>query len=134
MSEQKGYYDNKGNWVEPKRELWRELVPYAITNALSMTIACALLDGITFTSFGSVVFAAILLTIINWGLKPFIHMISLPLSLATFGIFALIINGIFLGLVAWLIPGFGIASFGTAVLGSIIITVCNLIIRLILPN
>ena len=67
-------------------------------------------------------------------LKPFIHMISLPLSLATFGIFALIINGIFLGLVAWLIPGFSIASFGTAVLGSIIITVCNMVIRLILPN
>lgn len=129
-----GYYDNQGRWVEPKRPLWKDLIPYAITNALSLTIACGLLDGITFSSFGSVIFAAILLTIINWSLKPLIHVISLPISILTFGVFALFINGLFLGLVALLIPGFNIASFGTAVLGSLIITICNLIIRVLLPN
>ena len=133
-SHNQGYYDNKGRWVEPKKEWWKELIPYAITNALSLTITCSLLDGITFSSFGSVVLAAVLLTLINWGLKPFVHIISLPLSILTFGIFALLINGLFLGLVAALIPGFHIAGFGTAVLGSIIITVCNLIIRVFLPN
>jgi putative membrane protein len=129
-----GYYDNNGNWVTPRKVWWKELIPYAITNSLSLTIACSLLDGITFESFGSVVFAAVLLTLINWGLKPFVHIISLPISVLTFGIFALLINGLFLGLVAFLIPGFNIASLGTAIFGSIIITVCNLIIRAFLPD
>ena len=130
-----GYYDNKGNWVEPnKKEWWKELIPYAIVNSLSLSIACSLLDGITFSGFGSVVFAAVLLTLVNWGLKPLVHMLSMPISVLTLGLFALFINGLFLGLVAFLTPGFNIASFGTAVLGSIIITVCNTIIRAFLPK
>ena len=134
MTEQKGYYDNKGTWVEPKPPVWRELLPYAIINCLSLAIAYNFLDGMTFSGLGSMILAAVLLTIVNWGLKPLVHVIALPLSVLTFGLFALVINGIFLGLVAFLIPGFNIATFGTAVLGSIIITVCNGIIRAILPK
>lgn len=129
-----GYYDNQGRWVEPRQEWWKRLIPYAITNSLSLAIACALVPGIVFSGFGSVVFAAVLLTLINWGLKPFIHFIALPISVLTFGLFALVINGVFLGLVAFLIPGFSIYGFGSAVLGSLIITVCNFLLGLILPK
>ena len=73
MSNNGGYYDNKGNWVDPdKKEWWKELIPYAIVNALSLSIACSLLKGITFSGFGSIIFAAVLLTLVNWGLKPFV--------------------------------------------------------------
>ena len=135
MSNNGGYYDNKGNWVDPdKKEWWKELIPYAIVTALSLSIACSLLKGITFSGFGSIIFAAVLLTLVNWGLKPLVHILSLPVSVLTLGLFALILNGLFLGLVALLTPGFNIATFGTAVWGSLIITICNGIIRVFLPK
>ena len=58
--------------------------------------------------------------------------LTLPLTVLTFGLFLLVINALTLWLVAGLAPGIRIQSFGPALLGSLLLAVLNLGISLIL--
>ncbi|MCR4300032.1 MAG: phage holin family protein, partial [Sulfuricaulis sp.] len=46
----------------------------------------------------------------------------LPITILTLGLFLLVINAAMLGLVAWMFDNFSIASFGAALLGSIVVS------------
>ena len=48
--------------------------------------------------------------------------LTLPLTVLTLGLFLLVINAAMLSLVAWLLDGFSLSSFGTAIISSILIS------------
>jgi putative membrane protein len=63
-------------------------------------------------------------------IKPVVTLISLPITCLTFGAFALVINGAFFGLAAFLVPGVDVTWLGaftggliSSVLGGIIYSV-----------
>jgi len=45
----------------------------------------------------------------------------------TLGLFLLVINGVVLALVAWILPGFAILNFGSAILGALIVSLVSLV-------
>jgi len=51
-----------------------------------------------------------------------------PLTVVTLGLFLLVINGLLLGLVAYIVPGFHVNGFLGAVVGSILLSVVSWII------
>jgi putative membrane protein len=59
--------------------------------------------------------------------KPVLIIHTLPATVLSLGLFLLVINGAVLALVAWMLPGFTIAGFGSAVLGAMIISVTGII-------
>jgi putative membrane protein len=129
MSE--GYIDNKGNYVKPRRDK-EELLIVALVNALAMLIADRVVAGLHFSGLISLLLAAVLFTALNLSIKPVLQIAALPLTVLTCGIFALILNGFMLWLVVWLIPGCTLASFGSAILGSIVISLANFLINWII--
>ena len=96
------------------------LVRLVIT-ALGLWVADQLLPGIVIANTGALIVSALLLGIVNAVIRPVIFFLTLPLTILTLGLFILIVNGISLGLVAWLVPGFHIAGLLTATLGAIIV-------------
>jgi len=88
-------------------------------------LAAAQLPGIRSTSLFSLVGASLLLGIVNALVRPVLLLLSLPLILVTLGFFILIINALMLRLVAGLVPGFYVDSFGSAFLGAIIISLVS---------
>ena len=52
--------------------------------------------------------------------------LTFPLSLVTFGLFLLVVNALMLQLVAALSPGVRVHGFGTALLGSVLLTLLNM--------
>ncbi len=96
------------------------LVRLLIT-ALGLWVADQLLPGIAFTGTGALIISALLLGIVNAVIRPIILILTLPLTVLTLGLFILIVNGISLGLVAWLVPGFHIAGLGSATVGALIV-------------
>jgi len=62
-----------------------------------------------------------MLGFVNAVVRPFILIFTLPLTVFTLGMFIFVVNGISLEIVAWLVPGFKVASFGSAILGSIVV-------------
>lgn len=92
-----------------------------LITALGLWVADQLLAGLTITGTGSLIISAVLLGIVNAIIRPIILILTLPLTILTLGLFILIVNGISLGIAAWLVPGFHIAGLWSATLGAVIV-------------
>lgn len=122
-----GYIDNKGNYVNPRHDR-QQLLTVALTNALAMLVAERLVGGLHFSSLLSLLVAAVMFTVLNISIKPVLQVAALPLTVLTMGLFALVLNGFMLWLAVWLIPGCTVSGFGAAILSSIVISLCNIVI------
>jgi len=104
------------------------LVHWAITG-ISLWVASHLFRGLKFDSTGALVVSALLLGLANAIVKPLLIVLTLPLTLVTFGLFLLVINALMLMLTAWIAGGVGIGfhvdGFWNALWGSIVITLVN---------
>lgn len=108
-----------------------------ILTSIAIAIATYVVPGIT--PFGSVEtwlsFASVglFLSLVNSLVKPFITLISLPLTCLTLGVFQLVVNSFMLELASWLslnLLGTGIAidSFGSALFGAVIVSIlCSML-------
>ena len=82
---------------------------------------------------------ALVLSLVNIFIKPILQIIGAPISVLTLGIFYLIVNALLLELAAWASGGlFGsgieITSFGSAFIGSIIISIVSALVNGIIGN
>ncbi|MDP2257119.1 MAG: phage holin family protein [Polaromonas sp.] len=103
------------------------LVHWGIT-ALSLWVASHIFDGLKFDNASSLIISALLLGFANAIIKPLLIVLTLPLTLLTFGLFLLVINALMILLVAWLVKGFKVSSFWTAFFASIFIALLSLVI------
>ena len=78
--------------------------------------------------------AAFLLGIVNAIIRPILVILTFPLTILTFGIFLLVINGLMLWLVAALVRGFHVNGFWGALFGSILISIVSWILSRVLPS
>ena len=92
-----------------------------VITALGLWAAETIIPGIHIDGWGNLIVAALLLGIVNAVIRPFILIFTLPLTVFTLGMFIFVVNGISLEMVAWVVPGFKVASFGSAILGSIVV-------------
>lgn len=72
--------------------------------------------------------AGLVLSLVNIFIKPLVHIISLPITIVTLGLFTLIINGLMVYLALHLTPGIDI-TFWSAVLAGIVIGIVNYVIN-----
>jgi len=72
--------------------------------------------------------AAFFLGVVNALLRPLLILLTFPLTILTFGLFLLVINGIMLWLVAVLVPGFEVNGFLGALAGSLLISLVSWIL------
>lgn len=100
---------------------------WAITG-LSLWIASLVFKGIKFDSTGALIGSALLLGLANALVKPLLIILTLPLTLLTFGLFLLVINALMLLLVAWFIKGFKVSGFWTALFASLFISILSIVI------
>lgn len=103
------------------------LIHWAIT-ALALWVASYLFRGIKFESTGSLLIAALLLGFANAVVKPLLIVLTLPLTLLTFGLFLLVINALMILLVSALVRGFKVSGFWTALFASIFISLLSIAI------
>lgn len=90
--------------------------------ALGLWLASEWVPGIEVKGLGTLLGAALLLGIVNAIVRPLLVILTLPITVLTLGLFLLVINAGMLGLVAWLFDNFAIADFGSALLGSIVVS------------
>lgn len=95
----------------------------AVIAALGLWLATNVVDGITLDSPTTLILAAILLGVVNAIVRPIAVVLTFPITIVTIGLFLLVINAGMLGLVAWLLPGFGLSGFRAALLGAIIVSI-----------
>jgi putative membrane protein len=110
------------------------LIQWLIT-ALALAVASRLVSGIQFTSLTTLGISALVLGFMNAIVRPILVVLTLPITILSLGIFYLVVNGAALALAATLVPGFRVASFGSAVLGAFLVSVFSWILGgLLMPR
>lgn len=100
------------------------LLRAAIT-ALGLWVASELLPAMTFDAPSKLVLAAVVLGIVNAVVRPLAFILTLPLTVLTLGLFLLVLNAGMVALVAWLVPGFLLGGFWTAVGAALIVSLVS---------
>jgi putative membrane protein len=93
--------------------------------ALGLWVASEVLAGLSFDSTNKLVVAAIVLGIVNAFVRPLAFILTLPLTVLTLGLFLLVLNAAMVALVAWIVPGFQISGFWTAVGAALIVSLVS---------
>lgn len=93
---------------------------------VSVWIAASIIPGIGYARWDSLVVAALILGVLNAFVKPALRMLSLPFIILTFGLFLIVVNAIMLGITAWMVEGFWVHGFWSAVGGSLVISIVSM--------
>ncbi len=106
-----------------------------LATALGIGVAGSVWPGIHVNEVMAAILTALLLGLINATFRPILLILTLPLTLLTFGAFALVINGAMLAIVARFAEGVHVAGFGGAVLGaSVVSPVGGVVNRVLQPR
>lgn len=81
-------------------------------------------------SLMAAIVAAFVLSLANAVLKPIFVLLTLPITILTFGLFLLVINGLMLWLVSEVVRGFQVNGFWAAVVASVLISLVTWILSL----
>ncbi|HRN75589.1 phage holin family protein [Ottowia sp.] len=103
------------------------LLHWAIT-AFGLWVAGHVFKGMHFASGGALAVAALLLGLANAVVRPLLVVLTLPLTLLSFGLFLLVINALVLMLVARLVRGFHLDGFWTAFWASLFMSLLSLVL------
>ena len=96
--------------------------------AAALLLVAHIYPGVTVGSFGSAMVAALVLGLLNTLLRPILVLLTLPVTLLTLGLFLFVINALMFYFAASLLNGFHVAGFGAALIGSLIYSVCGVVI------
>lgn len=98
--------------------------------ALSLWVAGFIFRGISFSNKRSLFISALLLGLANAIIRPVVILLTIPLTIFTFGFFLLVINALMMLLVSSVVPGFKVSGFWTAFFASIFIAVLSFFVGL----
>jgi len=99
--------------------VWASLaIAFAITAALVPSVD---IDGGALTLIG----IAAVFGLVNAIIGPLLRLLSLPLMLITFGLFALVVNAALLGIAAGLMDALDVGGFFSTVLAAFLISVIS---------
>lgn len=107
------------------------LLHLIVTAALLLLVA-NLVRGVQVEGWGAALIGALVLGLVNAVVRPVMVLLTLPFTILTFGLFLLVVNALMLWLVAALVPGIRIQGFGAALIGSLVLSLLNMAIELIL--
>ena len=93
--------------------------------AAGLWIASRLVPGMTIEGTGTLVLAAFLLGLVNAIVRPLAIVLTFPITIVTLGLFLLVVNAGMLALVAALLDGFQLADFGSALWGSLVVSLTS---------
>jgi len=96
-----------------------------LISALVIVTASYVLPGVHVESFTAALVTAVVLGIINLFIKPLILLLTLPITILTFGLFTLAVNAFMIILASNIVPGFNVDGFWWAFIFSIILSIIN---------
>lgn len=96
-----------------------------LITAFGLWAAATIVPGVEIIGWRALLVSALLLGLVNAVIRPIILILTLPLTVLTLGLFILVVNGISLGIVAWLVPGFHLAGLLSATLGACVVGITS---------
>lgn len=96
--------------------------------ALAIVITAYILPGVVVESFVVALVLAVVLGAINAFIRPILIILTLPITVLTFGLFILVINAVLVILAGALVPGFIVNGFFWALAFSIVLSLISAVL------
>ena len=94
-----------------------------VLTTVAVLVIAHFLPGVSVVNFTSAVIVAVVLALLRMTVKPLLIILTLPVTIVTFGLFLLVINAFIILLADSLIDGFNVSGFWIALLFSLILSV-----------
>jgi len=97
------------------------LLRIVITAVVAFALS-SVLPGIHIDTFWTAIVLALVLAVLNFLLKPILILLTLPITILTFGFFLFIINALIVWFAGQLVQGFHVKNFMWALLFSLLLS------------
>jgi len=101
----------------------------SILSAVAVLFTAQILPGVQVSGIVDALLVALVLSFLNTFLKPVLLILTIPVTLITFGLFLLVINAIIIVVADALLDGFNVNGFGWALLFSLILSIINALLQ-----
>jgi len=101
-----------------------------LVTSLAVVVATYVLPGVDLQNFLSALLVALVLGLLNMLLKPLLVLLTIPVTIFTFGLFLLVINAFIVQIADFLIGGFEVRNFWWALLFSILLSLVTYLLEL----
>src|SRR5215469_16747558 len=99
-----------------------------VVNAVVLLLVSHFVSGFQIRSFGSALFAVVIIGIVNATLGLFLKVMTFPLSLLTLGLFILVIDAFVLWFSSKLVPGFSVTGFKPALIAALVLALIQMLL------
>lgn len=107
---------------EARTGIWFRLA----INTVGLYVTAAIIPAVHVNGVFGAIIAAIVLTLVNTFVRPILFFLTLPMTILTFGVFALVVNGVSLLLAAWFAgSALEIGGLGSAILAWLLLSLLN---------
>src|SRR5690554_2228330 len=111
-----------------------KLVIKLLLTTVAVVVLAKILPGIEDEGYGSAISVAIVIALLRLFIKPILVLLTLPITVITFGLFLLVINAIIILLASYFVSSFQVASFGWAILFSLLLSLFQSVLFSLLPE
>lgn len=102
-----------------------------LVTSLAVFFGAYLLEGVEIKGYPTAILVALLVGFLNAFLRPVLIILTIPITLLTFGLFLLFINAGIILLADYALDGFAVNSFFTAMIFSILVSVLSWLLEAI---
>lgn len=99
-----------------------------ILSACALLLVASVYSGVQVQSFGSALWAVVVISLLNLLVRPILIVLTLPVTLLTVGLFLFILNGLMFWAAANLLSGLSVSGFWAAVWAAILYSLLGLVI------
>lgn len=101
-------------------------------NIIALLVVIHVIAGVSIDNLQTVFVAALILGLLNAFIRPFILILTLPLTILSFGLFTLIVNGFLFYLAAKFVKGFTVSGFWSAFWAALLFSIISSLLNFIL--
>ncbi len=111
-----------------------KLIIKLLLTALAVVVLAKILPGVAVDGYGSAIIVAIVIALLRLLVRPILVILTLPITVVTFGLFLLIINAIIILMADYFVAGFAVASIWWALLFSLLLSLFQSILFSLLQD
>jgi putative membrane protein len=100
-----------------------------LLGALALWLVAQIMPGIRIASFGTALLATVVIALVDITIGPILRFLAFPITFLTLGLFRLVLNAFLLKLASMFTPGFKIDGFLNALVGSLVLTILDIVLR-----
>jgi putative membrane protein len=100
-----------------------------LLGALALWLVAQIIPGIQIRNFKTALLATLVIALVDITIGPILRFIAFPITFLTLGLFRLVLNALLLKLASMVTPGFRIDGFLNALIGSLVLTILDIVLR-----